>query len=488
MKPAVRLAAAGAAGLLAVAGFAPLGLFPLPLLSLATLLWLTDRCAPRAAALTGFLFGLGWFLGGVSWVHVSLHDFGGMPMVISLLATFLFCVYLSFFPAAACAAQCWLRPGRVLYAPLFAGLWALTEWLRGTLLTGFPWLASGYAHAPPSPLAGYVPVFGVHGAGWVAALIAALLAAAALQRVTWRPAVVSLVALLAGGALLGAVRWTEPTDRTLTVSLLQGNVPQSLKWVPERLPDSMQTYLELARTWPADLVVLPETAIPVPYDEIDPAWLAEVQRTGRDVLMGAITIGRDGDGTARYFNSAVALGRDDARYSKSHLVAFGEFTPPLFAWTLSLLSIPMSDFGRGAAVQPPLDLAGEKVAVNICYEDVFGEELIAAARDATLLVNVSNTAWFGDSLAQPQHLQIAQLRALEMGRPMLRATNTGMTAAIGADGRIIAALPPFQRAGLRVELSGNQGLTPFMRWGNAPVVICALLLIGAAMVRRKASR
>ncbi|OYW25491.1 MAG: apolipoprotein N-acyltransferase, partial [Methyloversatilis sp. 12-65-5] len=254
-----------------------------------------------------------------------------------------------------------------------------------------------------------------------------------------------------------------------SVSLLQGNVPQSLKWVPERLPDSMQTYLDLARTWPADLVVLPETAIPVPFGEIDPAWLAEVRRTGRDVLMGAITIGRGGDGTARYFNSAVALGRDDARYSKSHLVAFGEFTPPLFAWTLSLLSIPMSDFGRGAPVQPPLDLAGEKVAVNICYEDVFGEELIAAARDATLLVNVSNTAWFGDSLAQ-------------------RATNTGMTAAIGADGRIIAALPPFERAGLRVELSGHQGLTPFMRWGNAPVVIAALLLIGLAMVRRKASR
>jgi apolipoprotein N-acyltransferase len=488
MKPLLRLAAAGVAGIVAVAGFAPAGVFALPVLALATLLWLIDRCDARAAALTGLMFGLGWFLAGVSWVHVSLHDFGGMPMAVSLLATFLFCAYLALFPAAACAAHRGLRPAGWLYAPSFAALWIVGEWLRGTLLTGFPWLASGYAHAPPSPLAGYVPLLGVHGAGFAAALMAGLLAAAALQRLSLRPFVLALAGVLAGGALLGAMRWTEPVGRTLTISLLQGNVPQSLKWVPERLPDSMQTYLDLARAWPADLVVLPETAIPLPYDEIDPGWLSELGRTGQDVLMGAITVGHDEDGTRRYFNSAVALGRSDARYSKSHLVAFGEFTPPLFAWTLSLLSIPMSDFGRGAAVQPPLDLAGEKVAVNICYEDVFGEELIAAARDATLLVNVSNTAWFGDSLAQPQHLQIAQVRALEMGRPMLRATNTGMTAAIGADGRVIAVLPPFERAGLRVELSGHQGLTPFLRWGNAPVLFGALLLIGAAMVRRKASR
>jgi apolipoprotein N-acyltransferase len=488
MKPALRLAAAGAAGACAVAGFAPLGFFVLPILALATLLWLIDRCDARAAALTGFTFGLGWFLAGVSWVHVSLHQFGGMPAAVSLIATFLFCAYLALFPALACAVHKALRCSIAFSAPVFASLWIVGEWLRGTLLTGFPWLASGYAHAPPSPLAGYVPVLGVHGAGWIAALIAGLLAAAALRRLKLRTAAAVLVSLLAIGALLGSLRWTEPVGRTLTVSLLQGNVAQSLKWVPERLPDSMQAYLDLARAWPADLVVLPETAIPLELDQIDPGWLSEMRRTGRDVLMGAITLGADESGTRRYFNSAVALGRTDARYSKSHLVAFGEFTPPLFAWTLSLLSIPMADFGRGAPVQPPLALAGEQVAVNICYEDVFGEELIGAARDSTLLVNVSNTAWFGDSLAQPQHLQIAQIRALELGRPMLRATNTGMTAAIAADGRVIAALPPFQRAALRVELSGHQGLTPFMRWSNAPVLLVSLLLIGLAMVRRKASR
>jgi apolipoprotein N-acyltransferase len=484
MKLLPRLLLAATAGAMAVAGFAPFAVFALPMLSLATLLWLVDRCDGRTAALTGLVFGLGWFLTGVSWVHVSLHHFGGMPMLLSLLATFLFCVYLSFFPAVACAAFVALRPRGWLFAPVFASLWVLGEWLRGSLLTGFPWLASGYAHAPPSPLAGYVPVLGVHGVAWIAAVIAGVLSAIVLRRVRLRVAVPVLAVLLAGAALLGSVQWTEPVGRRLTVSLLQGNIEQSLKWVPERLPDSMSTYLELARAWPADLVVLPETAIPLAYDEIDPAWLMALRETGRDVLMGAITLGRNDAGERRYFNSAVALGHQDERYSKSHLVPFGEFTPPLFAWTLSVLSIPMSDFGRGVRPQPPLALSGEKVAVNICYEDVFGEELIGGARDATLLVNVSNTAWFGDSLAQPQHLQIAQVRALELGRPMLRATNTGMTAAIGADGRVIAALPPFERAALRVELSGSEGLTPYMRWGNVPVVLVAVLCIAVAMMRR----
>ncbi|EGK71603.1 Apolipoprotein N-acyltransferase [Methyloversatilis universalis FAM5] len=484
MKPALRLTTAFVAGALSVAGFAPFGVFVLPVLTLATLLWLVDGLSPRPAALTGYVFGLGWFLAGVSWVNVSLSQFGGMPLPLSLLATFLFCAYLALFPAAALAALRALAPSPRLAPVLFAALWVLGEWLRGTLFTGFPWLASGYAHAAPSPLAGYVPVFGVHGAGFVAALMAGLLAAFVTQRLALRQVLLSLVALLAGGALLGAVSWTTPTGRTLTVSLLQGNIEQSMKWVPERLPESMNAYLDLARAWPADLVVLPETAVPLPYDEIDPRWLEAVRATGRDVLMGAVTVG-EVDGRARYFNSARALGRDDAQYSKAHLVPFGEFTPPLFAWTLKLLSIPMSDFGRGAAVQPPLELAGEKVAVNICYEDVFGEELIAGAREATLLVNVSNTAWFGDSWAQPQHLQIAQLRALELGRPMLRATNTGMTAAIQPDGRVIAALPPFSRAGLRVELQGYQGLTPFLRWGNAPVLLLSLAVLIVAAVQRK---
>ena len=484
MRPAVRLAAAAAAGALAVGGFAPFGVFALPVVALATLLWLVDTLSVRAAALTGFAFGMGWFLAGVSWVNVSLSQFGGMPLPLSLLATVLFCAYLSLFPAAVCALMRALRPSVALTPWLFAALWVSSEWLRGTLFTGFPWLASGYAHATPSPLAGYVPLFGVHGAGFVAALMSGVLALFVLRRIALRPVLLSLAALLLVGGLLGSVRWTEATGRALTVSLLQGNIEQSMKWVPERLPDSMQTYLDLARAWPADLVVLPETAIPLPYAEIDPAWLAAVRATGRDVLMGAVTLG-EVDGRARYFNSAVALGHDDARYSKSHLVPFGEFTPPLFAWTLQLLSIPMSDFGRGAKVQPPLALAGEKVAVNICYEDVFGEELIDAARDATLLVNVSNTAWFGDSWAQPQHLQIAQIRALELGRPMLRATNTGMTAAIQPDGRVVAALPAFTRAALRVELQGYQGLTPFMRWGNGPVLLLALAVIIVAAVQRK---
>lgn len=484
MRLAVRLAASAAAGVLAVCGFAPFGVFALPVLALAALLWLSDTLTARAAALNGFVFGMGFFLAGVSWVNVSLSQFGGMPLPLSLLATALFCAYLAVFPAAVLAVCRALRPGAVMTPLLFAALWVLSEWLRGTLFSGFPWLASGYAHATPSPLAGYVPLFGVHGAGFVAALMAGVMAQLVRGRIRLHPGLLSLAVLLVVGGALGAARWTEATGRTLSVSLLQGNIEQSMKWLPERLPDSMQAYLELARAWPADLVVLPETAIPLPYGDIDPAWLDAVRATGRDVLMGAVTLG-EVEGRARYFNSALALGRDDALYSKSHLVPFGEFTPPLFAWSLKLLSIPMSDFGRGADAQPPLMLAGEKVAVNICYEDVFGEELIAGAREAGLLINLSNTAWFGDSWAQPQHLQIAQIRALELGRPMLRATNTGMTAAIQPDGRVVAALPPFTRAALRVELQSYRGLTPFMRWGNVPVLLLALVVITVGAVQRK---
>ncbi|WP_018413180.1 apolipoprotein N-acyltransferase [Methyloversatilis thermotolerans] len=484
MRRSVRAVLALVAGALAVGGFAPFGLFVLPLLALAALLWLLEAQTPRSAALIGFAFGLGGFLAGVSWVNVSLSQFGGMPLPLSLLATVLFCAYLALFPAAVCAAQRMLRPSALLSPWLFAALWVGGEWLRGTVFTGFPWLASGYAHTPPSPLAGYVPVFGVHGAGFAAAAMAGLLVVALQRRIAARSAMLWAGALLLTGVLLSRVGWTEASGRALTVSLLQGNIEQSMKWAPERLPDSMSAYLELARAWPADLVVLPETAIPLPYHEIDAGWLAALRATGRDVLMGAVTVG-EVDGRPRYFNSALAVGDDGKRYSKAHLVPFGEFTPPLFAWTLQILSIPMSDFGRGAAVQPPLELAGERVAVNICYEDVFGEELIAAARDATLLVNVSNTAWFGESWAQPQHLQIAQMRALELGRPMLRATNTGMTAAIQPDGRVSAVLPPFMRAALRVSVQGHTGRTPFMRWGNAPVLLLALLVVIAAAVQRK---
>lgn len=500
------------AGALSVAGFAPLELFPVVLVALALLFAQLCRLDGwRGAALYGFAFGLGAFLGGVSWVYVSLHQFGGLAAPLAALATLLFCAYLALFPALAAALTVRLAGDRgwLAQALVFAGAWMLAEWLRGTLFTGFPWLLVGYAQTPPSPLAGYAPLLGVYGLSLVTALLSAALArvvAALWNRAARRRgqsgvpdaatmpraavlAAVLVVLLPAVGALLMGVRWTEPAGAPLRVALLQGNVEQDMKWRPERFADSLQAYHDLMQAHPARLTVLPETALPAYYVALPPDYLRRLAGMARaqdgDLLLGAVT----GDEMI-YQNSVVSLGSSPRQqYSKRHLVPFGEFVPPGFAWFMGLLNIPMSGFTPGPAQQAPLAVAGQQVAMNICYEDVFGEELRGAIPAATILANVSNTAWFGRSLAQPQHLQIARVRALESGRPMLRATNTGMTAVVNPDGRVQAALEPFTRAALVADVQGMQGLTPFVRWGNGPVLVLAMLavLAGAALARSSLS-
>jgi apolipoprotein N-acyltransferase len=478
-------------GAATVLGFAPFGLFPLPLLALggAIHLWRAE-VSPRAAALSGYAYGLGLFLAGVSWIYVSLHQFGGMPAALAALATFLFCALLALFPAAAAGLWSLLRRDRKGFDSLLAAAcWTLAEWLRGWVLTGFPWLALGYSQAPPSPLAGFAPIAGVYGLTFVLVWLAALLALSWRRSADQFRAAAVWVAVVGTGFALAGIAWTQPRPQAFSVSLLQGNIEQSMKWRPELLGLSLDTYLQLARQHPARLVVLPETALPIELDAVDPAYF-DALRGGREaqseVLLGAVSA----EGPGRYFNGAVAFGaRARQDYRKSHLVPFGEFTPPGFRWTLALLSIPMSDFTPGPRRQPPMDLAGEKVAVNICYEDAFGEEIIRALPDATLLVNLSNVAWFGDSLAPAQHLQIAQLRALETGRTMLRATNTGKTAVIAPTGAVTALLPAFTSDALVAEVRGYTGMTPYARWGNGPLVFVVLgVLLWGAWTRDRSSR
>jgi apolipoprotein N-acyltransferase len=362
---------------------------------------------------------------------------------------------------------------------LLAGLWALTEWLRGWLFTGFPWLALGYSQTPPSPLAGYAAVLGVYGIGFLVALMAALLAADWRRKTVW----LGIIAMLGGGALLRGMDWTQPSGEPLTVSLLQGNVAQGLKWAPERLSLSVDTYTRLARDNPAALTVLPETAIPLFFDQIPRETLQTLAQHG-DVLIGAAARHREGG----YVNGAIAITQEGvASYAKRHLVPFGEYVPPGFSWFFDLVRIPMSNFSAGPTVQAPLPIAGQSIAPNICYEDLFGEEILASLPAATLLINLSNTAWFGDSLAQPQHLQIARMRAMETGRMMLRATNTGITAAIAPDGRVLGQLPPFTAGALRVEAQGFSGLTPYARWGNALALLVALASVFPAAWRCRKS-
>ncbi len=466
-------------GAIAVAGFAPLEWFPLPVVSLA-LLFLQWRYAaiPSHAARTGFAWGLGFFLVGVSWVYVSLHDVGGMALPLAALATLLLCAYLALFPAASgylfkrfASGEPWRD------TLLLASIWTLSEWLRGTLLTGFPWLALGYSQTPPSPLAGYGALIGSYGIGFVLVLLAALSA------FRWRPrTALFALALISFGFILRTVQWTEPSGKPLTVSLLQGNVAQSLKWDPARLDLSLDVYQRLVREHPAELIVLPETAIPLLYEQIPQTYLSRLAGDS-SLLLGAAAR----SGPEHYVNGAVAVDRSGptGMYAKVHLVPFGEFVPPGFAWFFDLVRIPMTDFSPGPKLQPPLDIAGQKVGMNICFEDLFGEEIIRSMPQATLLVNLSNTAWFGHSLAQPQHLQIARMRALETGRSMLRATNTGMTAAIDADGSVTARLPPFTAAGLTVTVQGRSGTTPYSLVGNLAVLVLAFAALVPALAKRR---
>lgn len=487
--------AAFLAGGASVLAYAPFELFPVAAVSLGVLFWLLGPGAPaslcadsrgrraRGGFGIGFAWGLGAMLAGVSWLYVALNRFGGMPMPLAGLAVLLFCAFMGLFAGFSGALFGALRQGRAgRDALLFAAAWLLGEWVRGWAFTGFPWLASGYSQSPPSPLAGFAPVFGVFGVGGLLAAVAALAVAAVGAR-NWRPALVAGLILAAGVGLRG-VAWTALVGEPVRVALLQPNIEQSLKWRPEMLQRWLEVNLSMLRDNPAQLVVLPETTIPLLIDHLPPDYREALARTaaghGGDVIFG--TFVRDDAG--RIFNAAVSLGSaPPAFYAKQHLVPFGEYSPPLFSWFYALASIPMADQTRGAARQPPMALAGQKVAVNICYEDVFGEELIRSLPEATLLLNLSNLAWYGDSFAQPQHLQIARLRALETGRPMLRSTNTGMTALVAPDGRVEAVLPAFAAGALHVAVRGYQGLTPYARWGNWAAVLAALAVLGLAARR-----
>ncbi|MFZ5558273.1 MAG: apolipoprotein N-acyltransferase [Pseudomonadota bacterium] len=486
-------------GALTVLGFAPFYQPWIALLCLAALfsLWAAVS-TPRQAAAVGFAFGLGLFGAGVSWVYISLHAFGGMPVALAVIATAGFCALLGLFPALLGFLQAAVPVGPALrFTLLVPGLWVVLEWVRSWLFTGFPWLALGYSQVPDSPLAALLPVLGVYGASLAAATLSGcaatvMLALAGPLRIglPGTAGAVIVAAAVLGGALWSAqLSFTTPSGPPVAVSLLQGNVPQEMKWRPERARETLERYLGLARRARGKLVILPETALPVYLGSIpDEYWdaLTEgVRARGGDVLVG---VPERGPGASEYFNSAVSRGASPPQiYRKVHLVPFGEFIPPGFGWVNSILKIPLSDFSRGAAFQQPLAIAGERVAVNICYEDAFGEEIIRQLPDATLLANVTNVAWFGDSLALSQHLQISQARALETGRTMLRTTNTGVTALIGPDGRVRASLPKHTTGVLEARAQGYQGETPYVRWGNAAVLGLAVALIAFPLLVRPRS-
>ena len=499
--------AAFALGAATVAGFAPLYIFPLPVLTLALLVWLWSAAAsPARAARLAWSFGLGFFLTGVSWVYVSLHNFGAMPAPLAAVATLLFCAFLALFPAAAGYAYARSKAPRwanlLLLVP---AMWTLGDWTRGWIFTGFPWLAMGYSQVPASPLAGYAPILGVYGltlATVATAGVIVLLAerasarlaqgranggsvSAAVMSAMTHPALAVLIVTWAGGYALKHIEWTSVAGEPLSVSLLQGNIAQEIKWREEGLRATLTTYHRLAHESDAKLIVLPETALPLFLHDVPPEYLASLaaraKRNGGDVLIGVPERLPSGE----YYNSVISAGAAPPQaYRKTHLVPFGEFIPlrPVLGWIVGVLAIPLQDFSRGPSDPKPLEIAGQRVAVNVCYEDVFGEEIIRQLPAATLLVNVSNVAWFGRSIAPGQHLQISQARALETGRYMLRATNTGMTAIIDERGNIVKAAPQFATAAVSGNAQGRSGATPYVRWGNYFVLALCVMLLATALL------
>ena len=505
---AAALALAGLAGLLHAAAIAwPWGgqpLWPLQIASLALLAGLLLRTAsPWRATLLGLLFALAWLAGSFWWLFISMHRYGGLAAPLAAAAVLALAGFLGLYTAAAAhMAVRWRAAAGAAWPGLFAAGWLLAELLRATWFTGFPWGASGYAHVE-GPLAALAPWIGVHGIGAVAAAIAALIAqGVAGARATRRAGGLALAGLSLVVALAHVVAPgdTRPLAQPpLAVALLQGNIPQDEKFQRGTgVAVALQWYGQQLREARADLVVAPETALPMLPHQLPDGYLPAIQAAyagpERIALVGVPL----GSYEAGYTNSVIGLraGEIAYRYDKHHLVPFGEFIPPLFKWFTRLMNIPLGDFNRGDVGQPSMAWKGQRLAPNICYEDLFGEELAARflrpEEAPTIFVNLSNIAWFGDSVAIDQHLQISRMRALEFRRPMLRATNTGATVIIDREGRVTHSLPRLTRGVLAGKVQGGDGLTPYAWWaarfGLWPLWLLALgtLMLAARVSARRA--
>ena len=482
------------AGAVSVCGFAPLGIWPLPVLTLAVLFWALRGVSPRRGLIRGFLFGLGLFGAGVSWV-VESFQYSHVALSSAVILTTLMVLVLSLYPALFgwLTARFEERQAGFLLLGMPA-LWVLSEWARGTVLTGFSFLQLAYSQTD-SPLSVFAPIAGVYGTGWVLALASASLAWFADEaRARWKPAVVTFaaVAVLLLGVRAIPLTSAEPTE--LDVAVVQANIPQALKWRPELRERTLEIYVSHTRRhWDADFIIWPETALPglrssfsVFLDELD----QESRRHGTELLIGVPTeVVVEGE-SSRYYNSVISVGGADEVYNKRHLVPFGEYVPlqAVFQPLIDLFKWPVSSFTHGDPKQTTLQVAGHTVGITICFESAFGKDVMAALPEAALLVNVSNDAWFGKSLGPHQHLQIARWRALEAGRSMIRATNTGITAFIDHDGRVVSSIEDFKEASLRGTVQLRSGVTPYVRISDWPILVLALIATLGAVVRAAGMR
>ena len=440
-------------------------------------------------------FALGYFVCGLWWIYISLHDVGGMNPILSAAAVFLLSSYTTLFFVLACLPIFYYRKSPILGLILGAS-WVLAEYVRNVLFTGFPWLglAETQVHGPFASIA---PYLGGLGCTFFVVLSSWQL----LQlRKNVRGLLVFALSLTVLSQLPGLWAFTKPTGEPLSIELIQGNFAQHLVFSREGMFRQIQFYENAMIHSQAQLVVSPETSLPWPEMSLPLGSLDRLQDLANQnhstLLFGVIGYHENPPDGREFSNRALGLSDHNPpyRYDKSHLVPFGEFIPPGFRWFVNAFSVPLSDFARGPNNQPLFRIARQNeeplyAAITICYEDVFGGELATRLRnsdqEANLLINMTNLAWFGASQAPTQQLRLSQLRSLETGLPALRATNTGVTAVLGPDGRVLAELPQFTQATLSAKLQAYSGKTPYVRWGNAPILSLACLLLVLGFIRQK---
>lgn len=483
----VVLLLAPAAGGLVTLSLAPFSLWPAGILACALYAYLLASCSPRQALWRGWLFGSGLFGSGASWVYVSIHVYGAASLPLAAGLTALFCGALGLLHAA----QAWLYaryirllPGGMLLG--FAALWVLGEWLRSWLLTGFPWLYLGYAHLD-TWLAGWAPITGVYGLSFAVAFSgsAAFLAWRSRQAAMLLSYAGLVGTLWIGGLMLRPIEWVVPaSELPLSVAIYQPNIPLDVKWNRSAYGTILGQYERSLRPlFVHDLILWPESAIPRVYDRardfLDPIdRRAELSDT---TLITGIPARNE---TGQYFNSIIALGQGAGRYDKQRLVPFGEYVP-LEQWLRGLIrffDLPMSNFSAGPAEQPPLRAGNHRVAPLICYEVVYPELAADSARDAELLVTISNDSWFGRSIGPLQHLEMARMRALENGRFLLRGTNNGVSAIINHRGQVVARSEQFVETTLVGDAQVMLGHTPFTSFGSLPLLLGLMLLLAAMSI------
>lgn len=486
-----------ATGALLAFAFAPANLWPLAVLCPAALMWLWEGKPPRRAAALGFWFGFGTFAAGTYWLYVSIHVFGQAPtwMAVGLMLG-LVAIMGAYHAALGYVAARWLPPeGARRWLLGVPAAWLLMEWWRGWFLSGFSWLSLGYSQTD-TWLARLAPVGGVYLLSFALLLGSGALLTLVRGRGNERRLALAVLALpWLAAAALGRIEWTRPAGAPLSVAIVQGAIPQDLKWIDSNLQHTLDLYERLTReALGTGLVLLPESALPeLAHNLAD--YLARLYREaharGSSVMLGLVRA-EEMDGRMRYYNSILSLGAQVGWYDKRNLVPFAEFFPvPGFvrSW-LRMMSLPYSDFTRGSGHQQPLEAAGVAVAPTICYEDGYGSAQLGMLTEATVLANVTNDAWFGHSTARYQHLQIYRMRAIEAARFALRAANDGISAVIDPRGRIVAQAPQYQPAVLRAQIVPRAGLPPYARTGNWPVVLLATaMLLGASWrTLRRATR